>query len=86
MRLAGVPQHPVKIPGVIRIDVVRSEIDPTTKPILTVVDFKIPDIHVDNGYHGADRVQDDGYARGIKLTLGQGQCFLDFLRGGSMYS
>src|SRR5690606_22417843 len=68
------------------IHIMRSQINTTTKPTDIFIQFKVPDIHMDNRYPRIVRVNHNGYTSGKEFLLVYAKCFLDLLRKLSMHS
>src|SRR5690606_19229151 len=58
----------MKFPCQIEIDIMRSQIDPSTKPpVLSSIEFKIPHVHMNDGNHRGHRVKNYRYSAGQPL-------------------
>src|SRR5690606_25465666 len=67
------------------IHIMRSQINTATKPTYIFIQFKVPDIHMDNRYPRVVRVNHNGYTSGKEFLLVYGKCFRDLLSKISMH-
>src|SRR5690606_36768604 len=58
----------MKFPCQVEVYIMRSQIDPSTKPpVLPSIELKIPHVHMNDGNHGGHRVKNYRYSAGQPL-------------------